>query len=113
MGDVHDSDHEVVLDAANLELQFLAQAPIERPKRFIHQHQARLEHQLPGDGDALLLAAGKLSLAPVLETFEANDLKRLSDALDPAFHGATVRESLLGRGDGEGPNKSPEVTTQV
>ena len=45
---------------------------------------------LPGDGDALLLAAGKLSLAPVLETFEENDLKRLSDALDPAFHGATL-----------------------
>ena len=58
VGHVDDGHPQGPLDAPHLELHLLAQPPVQGSQRFVHQNQARLEHQRPGDGHALLLAAG-------------------------------------------------------
>ena len=48
------------MKALDLHLQLLAQPLVERAQRLVHQQRMRLEDQRPGEGDALLLAAGEL-----------------------------------------------------
>ena len=81
VGDVDDGDAQLALDAPDLELHLLAQAAIERPQRLVHQHQIGLEHQRPGDGHALLLAAGELARAPPLVAFQPHQRQRPRHAL--------------------------------
>ena len=71
--DVDHGDAEFAMDAADLELHFLAQAPVEGAERFVHQHQFRLEHQRPGNRHPLLLAAGQLPRPAVLETVQLDE----------------------------------------
>jgi hypothetical protein len=50
-------------------------------KRLVHQHQRRLDHDGAGDGDALLLAAGKLAGQLVDLALQPDQRGRLGDAL--------------------------------
>ena len=45
---------------ADLELHLIAQFPVEGTEWLIHQEHRRPEHEGPGQGDALLLAAAEL-----------------------------------------------------
>ena len=79
MGDVDDGHSQLPLNAPHLVLHLLAQATVQGPQGFVHQHQGRLEHQRPGDGHPLLLAAGKLAGAPAVEALEADQFQRGAD----------------------------------
>ena len=81
MGDVDDRDPQAALDAPDLILHFLTQTAVKGAERFVHQHQAGFKHQRPGDGHALLLAAGQLGRTPLLKSFQAHELQRAPDAL--------------------------------
>ncbi len=60
----------------DLVLHLLAQAAVERAQRLVHEYQVGLEDQCPGNRHALLLPAGELSRAPVLQTLEADQTQR-------------------------------------
>ena len=64
------------MDTANLVLHLLAQMPVQRAQRLVHEHQFRLEYQRPGDGHALLLATGKLAGPASFKAFQADQLQR-------------------------------------
>ena len=72
VGDVNHRNAELPLDAADFILKLLPQPPVQGAEWLIHQHQFRLEDQGAGDGDALLLASGKLAGPPVPEAFHAH-----------------------------------------
>ena len=81
MRDVDGGDAELALDAAELELHLLAELSVERGERLVEQQQVRLEDQRAGDGDALLLPAGKLVDAPLAEAAEPDEIEIAVDAL--------------------------------
>ena len=87
VGNVDDGDAEPAVDAPDLVLHLLAQAAVERSQRLVHQHQARLEHQRPGNGHALLLPARQLVGTAPLETLQPYQLQRPAHAL-PALLGS-------------------------
>ena len=53
------------------------------PKGSSHQHEVGLEHQCPGDRNALLLAAGQLPRPTILEAFQLHELERTLHPLGP------------------------------
>ena len=57
VGHVEHRRAELAADPDDLELERLAELAIQGAKRLVHQQQPRLEHDRPGEGDALLLAA--------------------------------------------------------
>ena len=69
----------VVLQPLDLELHLLAQLAVERAERLVHQRQARLEHDGPGQGDALLLAAAQLAGKRSPYVLELHEPQRLVD----------------------------------
>jgi hypothetical protein len=79
--DVHEGDADLGLDALELQLHLAAQLEVEGAERFVQeQHLGRVD-QRPGDGDALLLAAGELVrlLAGLLP--QLDELQHLLDLL--------------------------------
>ena len=71
MGHVQDRGPELPADVQDLELERLAELPVERAERLVHEQQPRLEHDRPGEGDALLLAARQLARVAVAEVRRA------------------------------------------
>ncbi len=61
VGDVDEGDADPLLDGAQLGAHVLAQLEVERGERLVEQQHGGLDRQRPGDGDALLLAAGELA----------------------------------------------------
>ena len=66
--------------ALQLPARALAQRRVEVRERLVEQQDARVRRERPGEGDALLLAAGDLGHAPVLEPREPGERERLGDA---------------------------------
>ena len=97
MGDVDHGHPEPLLQAADLVLHFLAQAAVQRPERLVHEHQVGLEHERPGDRDALLLAAGQLPGPARLEALELDHVQRAFDAGFDLVFGQAARV----QGEGE------------
>lgn len=60
VGDKDDGHAEILVDMLDLQLHMLAQLLVERPQRFVHQHQFGVKDQRAGQSDALLLTARKL-----------------------------------------------------
>ena len=58
--DIDNGQAKPFVQQLDLDLQLLTQLLVERPKRLVHQHQARLEHQRARQGDALLLSTREL-----------------------------------------------------
>ena len=83
VGNVDDGHPQFTLNAADLELHLFAQPPVQGTEGFVHQHQVGLEHQRPGDGDALLLAAGQLPRPAVLEALQLHEIQRTLHPLGP------------------------------
>ena len=73
VGDVHERRSQLGLDPLQLELHLLAQLHVQRTQRFVEQQCGRLVDERSGQRHALLLAAGKLPRAPVLEPLELDD----------------------------------------
>lgn len=60
VGDEQRGQAQGALDLADLVAQVAADARVQRRERLVHQQDARLDHQRPGQGHALALAAGEL-----------------------------------------------------
>ncbi len=80
VGDVHHGDAEAFVQVLDLHLHLLAQLLVQRAQGFVHQHQLRLEHQRPGEGNTLLLATRELRRIAIAETLQLDHRQR---ALDP------------------------------
>ena len=76
VGHVEHRHPEVAVDAPDLVLHFLAQTPVERAERLVHQHQLGLEHQRAGDCHPLLLATRELAGPAALQPLEPHELQR-------------------------------------
>ncbi len=59
VGDVEEGDAQFLLHALQFQLHLLTQLQIQRAQRLVQQKHLRLVDQRAGDGNALLLAAGK------------------------------------------------------
>ena len=57
VGDEDKGNADLLLDALELALHFLAQLQVQRAEGFVQQQYVRLVHQRAGDGHTLLLAA--------------------------------------------------------
>ena len=79
---------DLALDPLELELHRLAQLEVECGERFVEQQGAGQVDERPGQGDALLLAAGQLVRAALGELAEADDVEHLHRA--PASLAATA-----------------------
>ena len=84
MGDVKRSDPEVLLHQLQLVAQLDAQLRVQIGQGFVQADDSRLVYQSPRDGDALLLAAGKLGNSPFELLFLKLDL--LSDRTHLLLH---------------------------
>ena len=65
---------------AELELQLLAELGVEGTHRLVEQQHGRLEHQRPGQRDALLLATGELVRLALGHRAHLHELERGADA---------------------------------
>ena len=81
MGDVHERDADLGLDALELDLHLPAQLEVESAERLVEQQHLRAVDQRPGQGHALLLAAGELAGAALAEAAELDQLEHLVDLL--------------------------------
>ena len=81
MGHIDEGDAQLLLDALELTLHILAQAQVQRPQGLVQQQNLGPVDQRPGNGDPLLLPAGELAAAPVLEALEADHLQHLQHPL--------------------------------
>ena len=72
MGDHHDRLAELVDGRAHEREDLAAGAAVEVAGRLVGEDQLRLRRQRPGDGDALLLAAGELARAVLEAVAEAD-----------------------------------------
>ncbi len=77
VGDVHERRSQLGLDPLQLELHLLTELYVQRTQRFVEQQRGRLVDERAGQRHALLLAAGKLPRAPVLEPLELDDAQDL------------------------------------
>ena len=81
MGHVDDGDPQAAVQLAQFVLQVFAQLLVQRAKGLVHQQDARLVHQRPGNGHALLLTTGELGGAAVGELFQLHQLEHGVDPL--------------------------------
>ena len=77
VGHVHERRPQLGLDPLQLELHLLAELYVQRSQRLVEQQRCRLVDERAGQRHALLLAAGELSRAPILETLELDDAQNL------------------------------------
>src|SRR5262245_52731120 len=81
MRHIDDGYPQALMEVADLILHLLAQLLVERAQGLIHEYEVGIEHQRPGNGDALLLAAGKLTWTTVAEAWQLNHVERGLHAL--------------------------------
>ena len=94
MRHIDDGYAQALMQMADLILHLLAQLLVERAQGLVHQHEIGIEDQRPGDGNALLLAAGELARAAVAE---ARQLDHLERSLHPLFDLGLVQVADLKR----------------
>ena len=80
MRDVKRRSPELAVQAADLELHLLAQLPVQRAQRLVHQEHCRLDDHRPRERDALLLATRQLIDAPAAVVVELHHRQRPSDS---------------------------------
>ena len=93
-------DHDRVAlakDAVQLAAQLLAQLVVEVGERLVEHQEPRLAGQGPGDGDALLLAAGQLGGTPLQERRRAEEVGDLADAGLDLGRSSASRAGAAGR----------------
>lgn len=97
VGHVDHGHAKALVQVLDLHLHVFAQLFIQRAEGFVHQHQLRFEHQRPGQGHPLLLAAGQLrgiTLGEGVQLDHAQDaLYAITNvALVQAAHGQRERQ---------------------
>ncbi|MNO34326.1 hypothetical protein D3C76_243580 [compost metagenome] len=75
MGHVDHGHAQSLVNVLDFHLHVLAQLLVQGAERFIHQYQLRFEHQRPGQGHALLLAAGQLAGIALGERIELDHVQ--------------------------------------
>ena len=99
-GDVQEGHAEPLADAAQLAAHPGAEVGVERPERFVEQHQGRLRHEGAGEGDALALTARDGGDGAALEPREAHEVDHGPHPVrDGARRGAVVGPVLQPEGD--------------
>ena len=81
VGDVHEGDADLGLDALELQLHLAAQLEVEGAERLVEEQHLGVVDQRAGDGDALLLAAGELVRLALGEVAELHELQHVVDLL--------------------------------
>jgi hypothetical protein len=79
VGDEEDGDLQLHLDALQLLAHLYADLRVERGERLVHQQYLGLEDQGPGDGHALLLAAGELARVLLLVAVQREEGEEFRD----------------------------------
>src|ERR1035441_6384554 len=77
MGDVQEGDANLLLQRFELHLERSPEFRVQRAQRLVPQQHRRPEHQRPGQGHPLLLAAGQLAGAAPGERAELDEVERL------------------------------------
>src|SRR5690606_6273479 len=77
VGYQYDGGSGVEVDLLDQVVHFLAGEGVERPERFVHQENGRLEGQRPDQGDPLLHAAREFSWHALAETLQADPVHQL------------------------------------
>src|ERR1017187_41595 len=77
MGDVQEDDANLLLQRFELNLERSPEFRVQRAQRLVQQQPRRPEHQRPGQGHPLLLAAGQLAGAAPGERAELDEVERL------------------------------------
>ncbi len=81
MGDEDEGDAETFLEVFEFDLHGLAQAGVECGEGFVQEQDLGLADDGAGEGDALLLAAGKLGRFAVLQSSQRNEIQGVFDAV--------------------------------
>ena len=79
VGDVEDGDAEPAVEALDFQLHLVAQLPVERAERLVHQDDRGRIHHTARQRDPLLLAAGKLARQPARHLRQLHDVKSARD----------------------------------
>ena len=74
MADIDDGHARLVAQALQIGQDLGLALLVERGERLVHQEKARRGEQRPADGDALLLAAGKIGRLAVEEVADAEEV---------------------------------------
>ncbi len=80
VGDVYESNTYLLLKLFQLKLHSLSQFEVQRSKRLVQKQYFWAVDQSSRQGDALLLAAGKLFRPPLGQIRQTNHLQRFNDA---------------------------------
>ena len=78
--DIHGGDTNIVLDVLDDRAHLNAQLRVKVAQRLVHQQDARLNDECARQRDALLLAAGELRRALLLEAIQAESAQLLGHA---------------------------------
>ena len=106
MGNIDEGDAGGLLDALQLVLHIFPQTKIQCAQRLVQKQDLWLVNQSPGDGNTLLLTAGKRTDLTVAVAFQADDLQHLIDPLidlflgqfcDPKTKGDVVKDIQMGK----------------
>ncbi len=81
MGDVHEGDADLGLDALEFQLHLAAQLEVEGAQRLVEEQHLGVVDQRAGDRDALLLAAGELLRLAAGHRAELDEVEHLLDLL--------------------------------
>ena len=81
MSDIYKSNAHRLLNALELVLHILAQSEVKCAERLVKQQHLGSVDKSSGNGNTLLLAAGKLRNLAVFKAFEADNLQHLSNTL--------------------------------
>ena len=87
VGDEQDGLAALLPDAQQLQVHALAGQRVERPERLVHQDQAGIVDQRPGDGGALLHAAGEFVGIFLLVAGQPDHVDQAAGALARLAHG--------------------------
>ena len=79
MGDIKEGNPKFVLESDQFVLHLLPQFKIQRPKRLVEQKHTRLVDDRSGNGDTLLLPAGKRVHRTLFVAAEIDQLQRIFD----------------------------------
>ena len=79
VGHVDERDPDLALECLSSSCISCAELAVERAQRLVEEQHRRMVDERPGQGDALLLAAGQLPRAPPLVAGQSHELQRLAD----------------------------------
>ena len=75
MSDVDKGDAQFIMHILELDLHLLAHLEIQRAQRLIEEQDLGLVYQRAGNGDTLLLAAGKRADTSLLKPFQIHQIQ--------------------------------------